>query len=291
MVLIAVVLCIVGPALVDRAQSVIVAVLIVVFVVFIGATLPSADFSLLAPSGYPSVSAIVSGAAITFFAYLGFGVISFSAGDLVNPSRNLPRATYVALAVTATLYVFIAISVFGTLTVPEVVEYGPTAIAEAARPVLGDAGFTAMALAALLATSSSVTATLYASQGMTAALATAGTFPSAFRRDFAWGKHTGLALTALIVLFFVNIFDVGVLASIGSGVSLVIFMLVGISAFRLRNDIGASPLVLLVAIVGAGVVLAVFVVDLFHNDRKALAAMVALAVASAGIDIIRRRNV
>ena len=59
---------------------------------------------------------------------------------------------YAALGVTTVLYVLISLGVFGTLTVEEVIGYGETAIAEAARPALGDAGFTMMAVAALLAT-------------------------------------------------------------------------------------------------------------------------------------------
>jgi hypothetical protein len=39
-----------------------------------------------------------------------------------------------ALGITGVTYVLIAIAVFGTLTVAQVVQYGPTAIAEAARP-------------------------------------------------------------------------------------------------------------------------------------------------------------
>ncbi len=95
-------------------------------------------------------------------------MITFAVGDLRDPARELPKAMYLALAVTAATYVLIALGVFGTLTVEEVRGYGETAIAEAARPALGDAGFTIMAMAALLATASSVNATLYASGGLTA---------------------------------------------------------------------------------------------------------------------------
>ena len=49
--------------------------------------------------------------------------------------------------------------------------YGETAIAEAARPSLGDAGFTIMAVAALLATAGCTNATLYASGNLTGKLA------------------------------------------------------------------------------------------------------------------------
>ena len=41
---------------------------------------------------------------------------------------------YTALGITGTLYVLISLGVFGTLPVDEVVGYGETAIAEAARP-------------------------------------------------------------------------------------------------------------------------------------------------------------
>ena len=49
---------------------------------------------------------------------------------------------YQALGLTGLVYVLIALGVFGALTVNEVIGYGETAIAEAACPPLGDAGFT-----------------------------------------------------------------------------------------------------------------------------------------------------
>ena len=139
--------------------------LLAVFAVFIAVTIVDIDFDLLAFSGYPSASDIVASVALTFFAYLGFSVITFAAGDLRDPTRELPLAMYAALGVTTVLYILISLGVFGTLTVDEAIGYGETAIAEAARPALGEAGFTMMAIAALLATASSVNATLYASGG------------------------------------------------------------------------------------------------------------------------------
>src|SRR4029079_15360522 len=115
---------IVGSKLVDRAQSLIVIALLAVFAVFIAVTLVDIDFDLLAFSGYPSASKIVASVALTFFAYLGFRVLTFAAGDLRNPARELPQAMYVALDVTTVLYLLISIGVFGTLTVEEAVGFG-----------------------------------------------------------------------------------------------------------------------------------------------------------------------
>lgn len=85
---------VVGSRIVDRAQSVIVIALLVVFVIFIAATLPDIDWDLLAFDGYPATSDIVASVALTFFAYLGFSVITFAAGDLADPPRGLPKAMY-----------------------------------------------------------------------------------------------------------------------------------------------------------------------------------------------------
>src|SRR5881394_1825073 len=181
---------------------------------------------------------------------------------------------YMALGATTMLYIAIAFGVFGTLTVAEVVHYGPTAIAEAARPTLGDAGFTAMSIAALLATASSVNATLYASSGFTGALADVGQFPPVFGRTSQLGRFGGLAITTAATIVFVVLFDLGALASIGSAVSLAVFILVGLAALRLRGEIGAQSWVVLSAILGSGVVLVLFAVDTFHGDPRAFWAMV-----------------
>ena len=88
---------IVGSRLVASAQTVIVYVVVGILVVFAVVTLVNMDPSLLAPSGYPPLRDIVSSVALTFFAFLGFGIITFTAKDLANPARQLPRAMFLAL--------------------------------------------------------------------------------------------------------------------------------------------------------------------------------------------------
>jgi amino acid transporter len=279
----------VGTKVVDRAQSLIVILLLGVFAVFIAVTIVDVDWDLLAFSEYPSFSAIIASVALTFFAYLGFSVITFAAGDLRDPTRELPKAMYGALGVTTVLYVLISLGVFGTLTVAEVVEYGETAIAEAARPALGDAGFTIMAIAAMLATSSSVLATLYASGGLTAMLAGAGQFPPFFGRGSPLGPRAGMLITAGIVLVVSNLVDLSAIASVGSACSLMIFLLVGISAFRLRAEIGAQVAIVLLALATTAIVLVFFAVDTLRNAPETFTAIVAIALLAVVLDLIWKR--
>ena len=279
----------VGSRVVDRAQSLIVVVLLAVFAVFIAVTLVDIDPDLLAFSGYPPASDIIASVALTFFAYLGFSVITFAVGDLRDPARELPKAMYVALGVTSVLYVLISLGVFGTLTVTEVVGYGETAIAEAARPALGDAGFTMVSIAALLATASSVNATLYASGGLTRMLAGAGQFPPFFARETRFGPHAGMLITAALVLVISNLVDLSAIASVGSACSLVIFLLVGVSAFRLRAETGSRAVIVLTAIVATAVVLVFFAVDILRNAPETFAAIVAITALSVVLDLVWKR--
>ena len=279
-------LSIIGSRVVDKAQSLIVIALLAVFAVFIAVTLVDIDFDLLAFSGYPAFTDIVASVALTFFAYLGFSVITFAAGDLRNPTRELPLAMYAALGVTTFLYIFISLGVFGTLTVDEAIGYGETAIAEAARPALGEAGFTMMAIAALLATASSVNATLYASGGLTAMLAGAGQFPTFFGRGSRLGPHAGILITAGLVLVVANTVDLSAIASVGSACSLMIFLLIGLAALRLRAEIGASAPIVLVALAATAVVLVFFAVDTLRNAPETFTAIVAIAVLSVVLDTV-----
>jgi amino acid transporter len=278
-----------GARGVEKAQSAIVVSLLAVFAVFIVATFTELQPHLLSPDGYPAARQIISSVALTFFAYLGFAVISFAAGDIANPARSLPRAMYIALGITTALYILISVGVFGSLTVEQVIKYGPTAVAEAARPALGQAGFTIMSIAALLATSSSVNATLYASTGLTRALTEVGQFPPLMGPRSPLGKHGGLVVTVIGTLVLVIFFNLSTIASVGSAVSLCVFVLVAVAGFRLRGETGARTWPVVLAIAAAGLVLAFFAVDTARHEPHTFIVMAALIVLAVVLDLVWKR--
>src|SRR5215475_12130102 len=79
---------VVGSQLVANAQTVIVYVVLGILTLFAVVTLANMNPWLLGPSGYPPLRDIVSAVALTFFAFLGFGIITFTAKDLREPSRH-----------------------------------------------------------------------------------------------------------------------------------------------------------------------------------------------------------
>jgi amino acid transporter len=280
----------IGAKVVAAAQSAIVFVVLSVFAVFICVTLPNIDTDLLAFNGYPSFSKIVASVALTFFAYLGFNVITFTGGDLRDPRRDIPRATYLALGITGVVYILIAIGVFGTLTVAEVIEYGETAIAEAARPTLGDAGFVIMAIVALLSTAGATNATLYASSNLTNMLAGEGLFPEFFGAKSRFGPNSGLVITTLLVLVVANFVDLSSIASVGSAVSMIVFVLVGVAGYQRRAETGSNTVVVVLAIGVTAIVLGFFAVDIVQNDLGSFIAIIGIAVVSVVLDALFRHE-
>lgn len=278
----------VGASFVSRAQTVIVALVLASFAFFVIVTLPDIDLDLLAFDGYPSFSKIVASIALTFFAYMGFNVITFTAGDLRDPSHDLPRAMSGALGITGLTYVLIALAVFGTLTVAQVVQYGPTAIAEAARPALGDFGFTLMAVTALLSTAGATNATLYASGGMTGMLAQVGLFPSFFGPGHRLGPKAGLLITGGVVLVVANFVDLSAIASVGSATALVLFLVICAAAYKLRANTGSSTVMILLAWAVTAIVLLAFSVDTLRNAPQTFTAMILIGVVAIVLDAVWR---
>ena len=278
-----------GARFIDRVQSAIVVVLLAVFAIFIVVTLAQINPQLLAPSAYPPAVDLISSVALTFFAYLGFAVISFTGGDLPDPARNLPRAMYIALGITTALYVLISVGVFETLTVEEVLANGDTALAQAAKPALGEAGFVMMAIAALLATSSSVNANIYAATGSTAKLAESGLFPPVFGQlARVWGTR-GLVISVLAVLGLAIFVNLTAIASLGSAVALAIFLITSIAAYRLKAETGSRASVLITGILLTVVVLLVFAVQTLRTEPLTFVAIIAIVGLAIILDLIWSR--
>jgi amino acid transporter len=185
--------------------------------------------------------------------------------------------------------VLIALGVFGTLTVAEVIQYGETAIAEAARPALGDAGFTIMAVAALLSTAGATNATLYASSNLTGMLAQERLFPSFFGPGTRLGARSGLFITAGLVLLIANLVDLSAIASVGSAVALMIFLLIGVAGYRRRADTGSSAAIIVLAIAVTAVVLGFFAADTLRNAPETFGAILAIGVLAVVLDAVWTR--
>ena len=281
---------VVGAKLVANAQTVIVYVVVGILVVFAVVTLVNMDPSLLAFSGYPPLQDIISSVALTFFAFLGFGIITFTAKDLANPARQLPRAMFLALGIATVIYIAIALGVFGTLTVDEVISSGGTALAVAAKPTLGQAGYWLMAITALFATAGATNAGLYPAAGLSDRLAETGQFPPLMARRVGGRLSMGLLIQAVACVLLAVFFNLDAIASIGSAVALLIFTFITAAHFRVRSETRANAGILAVAIVSAAVVLVTFIVTTLIHEPASVVTLLAILALSVVLDLGWKRT-
>jgi amino acid transporter len=281
----------IGAETVTKAQTAIVTIVLIVLSSFAIAMLLQINTTLLAPSSYPPLTFILASVALTFFAYLGFGVIAFTGGDLENPRKNMPRAMYISLGFTMLLYVALAVGVFGTLTVEEVIANADTALAVAALPIFGAFGYTMISIAAVFATTGAINSQLYATIGVTYTMAKEGQLPPVFalkRRRRPAGTQ-GLVISALLIILLAILFDVTAIASIGSAVALAIFALVTIAHLRMVDETKASKAILYLALIATSLAILLFAWYTLITAPQTFAILVATIILAWVVEAIWRR--
>jgi basic amino acid/polyamine antiporter, APA family len=98
-----------------RANNIMVVVKLLVlgfFVVLGGMHIDPANYRPFAPNGWAGIH---QGAAIVFFAYIGFDAISTAAEETKNPQRNMPIGILAGLAVCTFIYVIVGIVATGVV--------------------------------------------------------------------------------------------------------------------------------------------------------------------------------
>src|SRR6476661_10913444 len=90
-----------------RANNIMVVIKLLALALFVGAGMTKinpANYHPFAPNGFAGIH---HGAAIVFFAYIGFDAISTAAEETTNPQRNLPIGILGGLAICTVIYVIV----------------------------------------------------------------------------------------------------------------------------------------------------------------------------------------
>src|SRR3954470_9478007 len=137
-----------------RANNIMVVIKLLALALFIavGAThLHGANYHPFAPNGFTGIH---QGAAILFFAYIGFDAISTAAEETKNPQRNLPIGILGGLAICTLIYVIVGAVLTG------MVPYTELAVADPLARALQLAGFNAVGWLVALGAAVSMSAVL-----------------------------------------------------------------------------------------------------------------------------------
>ncbi|HEX5473650.1 MAG TPA: amino acid permease [Vicinamibacterales bacterium] len=217
-----------------RANNIMVAIKLAALGLFIavGAThLDFANYHPFAPNGFKGIH---QGAAIVFFAYIGFDAISTAAEETKNPQRNLPIGILGGLAICTCIYVIVGAVLTG------IVPYQQLAVADPLARALQLAGFSRVGgLVALGATVSMAAVLLvfqYGQPRIFFAMARDGLLPQ-------WAAHisprtripsTTTIITGVFVAAWALIGDAGETYDLTNIGTLFAFMLVSIGVLVLR---------------------------------------------------------
>jgi amino acid transporter len=221
----------------------------------------------------------VASVALSILAFKGFTTITNSGAEVVDPHRNVGRAITISIAICVIVYLLVAFAVGSGLTIDEIVAAKDYALAEAARPMLGDAGFYFTVALAVVATASGLLASVFAVSRMLTMLTEMKMIPhSHFGMTGPIQGHL-LVYTVVIAGFLTIFFDLGRIASLGAFFYLVMDILVHWGVFRgPRREIGAAAWVLLTAIALDTLVLGAFAAMKLRSDP--------LIVAVAALSIV-----
>ncbi|NOY62735.1 MAG: amino acid permease [Gammaproteobacteria bacterium] len=194
---------------------------------------------------------VLMGAALIFVAYEGFELIPNAVNEMENPERNLTRGILYSIGITIVIYVLVSLVAVGNLLPEEIARYEEYALAVAAKPFLGEAGFMLIGLAALFSTASAINATLFGTARLGAEMAKAQQLPAVFgfrrrQNNIPW---VSLVVITAVTLLFVNSANLAVISSFASATFLMIFAAINLSAWRLRKQIGIQPWVPLAGMV------------------------------------------
>ena len=102
-----------------RANNIMVVVKLLALALFIGAGLTKIDMANYTPFAPNGFAGIHHGAAIVFFAYIGFDAISTAAEETKNPQRNLPIGILGGLAICTVIYVIVGAVLTGMVNYKE----------------------------------------------------------------------------------------------------------------------------------------------------------------------------
>ena len=119
-----------------KFQIVVTAAKVVLLIWFIFGGLSFVDMEVVMNRFSTDLVAIGTTSAMVFITFFGFSAIAASAGEVIDPVKNIPRAIFISMVVVTVLYTAVVlVLLFAGLS-----EYTEAAMGEAAKKFLGSAG-------------------------------------------------------------------------------------------------------------------------------------------------------
>ena len=288
-VLVFLLLGLLGSSAVGKAELVIVVVKLSILGLFVVLGVWSIKPYLVTPAFTPAaITGSLNAIAIFFLSYMGFGLVTNASEHMQDPQRNVPRAIYLSILIVSIVYVLVSLVAVGNLTLPDLIKAEDNALAVAAEPFLGQTGFLLVSLGALFSIASALNATLFGGANVAYALAKDGELPREFNRKLWFGSSEGLYFTAALGIVFALTFNLNGIASITSGIFMIIYLFVLFSHWKLKGQYGGSPLIIATGFVAVAVVFLLLLKYQWETDRSSFYGTCIVLSGSLLLEIVYR---
>lgn len=215
-------------------NRILVVVKLAVIAIFLVLAVPNVDptnWDPFLPYGYQGIA---SGAAIVFFAYIGFDAVSTSAEEAKNPSRDVPIGILGSLIICAILYFFVALVLTGIVNYTTLNNAEP--VAYALRVIGYPIGSVIVAIGAICGITTVLLVLLYGQARIFFALSRDGMIPAGICKVHKLYRTPylvtiGGCILVSVIAGFAPIHTIAEMANIGT---LSAFFLAGFGVLYLR---------------------------------------------------------
>lgn len=280
--------------LVSSIESISVVIKLIILILFIGigfygfSSHPE-NLHQLNPKNWESPLLLLAGGMVIFVAYEGFELIANSISDLENRDKNTEKAYFGAVGFVVVLYVLIAVVTVGALPFQDIAAAKDYVLAKAAEPMLGQIGFTAIAITAMISTFSAINATVLGSSRVNYDIAKDDELPQYFSHQF-WGKPTGLFITAILATLLVNIFNLESISTAGSAGFLFIFAIVNYIGYKKHKTLSSKKSIHLIGLFLCSIAFVTLLVQQFQGNTLGVIISLGIILLCFVIELIYKKS-
>ncbi|WP_417854715.1 APC family permease [Xanthomarina gelatinilytica] len=281
-------------SVVSKIESFAVIVKLIILLAFVGigvyGLFGNPNLEQLAISNWESPLLLLTGGMVIFVAYEGFELIANAAPDIVNPEKNVSKAYNYSVWFVVFLYVIIAIVTVGSLPFKTIAKAEDYVLAEAAKPMLGQVGFTIITIAALISTFSAINASLYGGSRVSFEVAEDDELPHHLTSTL-WNKPIGLLITAVLTLLIANTLELESISTAGSAGFLLIFAIVNYVAFKLSKEISGKRIISLFGFLMCAIAFITLLIQQYTSNFVGVIVILSIILCCFVIEYVYKKHV
>ncbi len=248
------------------------------------------NLNQLSPENWESTIYLITGGMVIFVAYEGFELIANAVPDIENPKKNIPKAYFYSVIFVIFLYIIIAAVTVGSLPFSKIAIAQDYVLAEAAKPMIGQPGFTIITIAALISTFSAINASLYGGSRVSYEIAEDDESPHQLTGKL-WNHPVGLMITTILTLLLVNTVNLESISTAGSVGFILIFTSVNYTGFKLSKTIHGNKTIPLTGFILGVASLMVLIAQQYSSNRLGVILAVSIIIGCFISEYIYKRTV